>query len=119
MKVKLFVWLFFIVSAQTILILSVECFTKPSISTQNIQGQKVPASYAGLNKTAEFSENTIGRLAYTVTRKGSKGKGAFGGANVVHRPRRPRNAALSSAAPSFLVFSVMLATFSLICPCHL
>ncbi|KAL3736913.1 hypothetical protein ACJRO7_025788 [Eucalyptus globulus] len=117
MKMKLLVWLFFIVSAQTILILAVECFSMPSNSTDNTQGPKVPASYAGLNKTSKSSENADGRLVNSVMRK-SKGKGSFGGANVVHRPPRSKNAALSSAAPSFLVFWVMLATFGLICPRH-
>lgn len=41
MKMKLLVWLFFIVSAQTILILAVECFSDPSISTHKTAGEKV------------------------------------------------------------------------------
>ncbi|KAI3442517.1 J domain-containing protein [Psidium guajava] len=118
MKMKPLVWLFFIVSAQTSLILAVECFSDPSISTHTTVGEKVRASCAGLNETGGFSENADGRPAISVTRKGSKGKGAYGGANLVHRPPRARNAALSSAAPPFLVSLAMLATFSLVCPCR-
>ncbi|KAL3746171.1 hypothetical protein ACJRO7_015164 [Eucalyptus globulus] len=79
MKTKLLVWLFFIVSAQTILILAVECFSEPSNSTENTQGPKVPASYAGLNKTNKSSENADGRLVNSIMRKGSKGKRSVGG----------------------------------------
>lgn len=80
--------------------------------------ENAAASYANLNETGEFSKNADGRLMISVTRKGSKGKGAYGGANIVHRPPRPTNAASSSAAPYFLILSVILATFGLICPCH-
>ncbi|KAJ9693405.1 hypothetical protein PVL29_012257 [Vitis rotundifolia] len=35
-----------------------------------------------------------------------KGKGAFGGANVVHRPRESRNTALRSVKPSLFVTAI-------------
>lgn len=68
--------------------------------------------YAGVNQTftgrlgesdevTRYEKNE--NLVYSMK---AKGKGAFGGANVVHRPRESRNTALRSVNPSLFVTAI-------------
>ncbi|KAF2301533.1 hypothetical protein GH714_025570 [Hevea brasiliensis] len=57
-----------------------------------------------LNGDDERKEYRGNHELFHSTKKGKKGKGVYGGANIVHRPRhRERNAAILTAKPSFFV----------------
>ncbi|KAJ9178914.1 hypothetical protein P3X46_010759 [Hevea brasiliensis] len=72
-----------------------------------------PGKY-GLNDTGKLNEEDErkeykGNHELFPSIKGQKGKGAYGGANIVHRPRPgEKNAAILTVKPSFFVSATML-----------
>ncbi|KAF2321541.1 hypothetical protein GH714_000353 [Hevea brasiliensis] len=68
----------------------------------------------GLNDTGRLNEEDErkeykGNNELFPSIKGQKGKGAYGGANIVHRPRPgEKNAAILTVKPSFFVSATML-----------
>ncbi|OWM69558.1 uncharacterized protein LOC116198723 [Punica granatum] len=111
MSMKLLGWLFLsLLCTQALYVLAVE---GSSASTQRQEEARGFSLTDGLPQGGGLVRDKKQDMA-PVSRKSGKGKGAYGGANVVHRPNPRASAAPALVGPSFVISVLLLVSLGFI-----
>ncbi|XP_021298130.1 uncharacterized protein LOC110427067 [Herrania umbratica] len=119
MMLKFFPWFIFFLCTTAVSCWKLEGF--PTLESQDfnlsepaVRGQEIHAlRHAGLNRTVGLEANGD-KEEYEkmhdnfLSEKSQRGKGAYGGANIAHRPRPAKNAASSLVRPPFFLSTTVL-----------